>query len=153
MYNLRRSHLCITLFCLRHHIACQLHKGHTSHGVFVEGSRCSCIATLADALHDRNLSEQRHIQLFCQTLGSFLTKQVIFVFRKFCRSKPGHVFHQTENRYVHLVVGVHVDTFTRIGQRYLLRRADNHGSRNGQCAATKSGECRLVARRPYSNTK
>ena len=80
MYNLRRSHLCITLFRLRHHIACQLHKGHTSHRVFVEGSRCSCIATLADALYDRNLSEQRHIQLFCQTLGSFLTKQVIFVF-------------------------------------------------------------------------
>ena len=132
MHNLCRRLLSISLFGLCHHVASQVHKGHAGDGVLIKGSRCSCIAAFTNALYDRNLSQQRYVQFFCQTFGTFLAEQVILVVRKFGRSEPSHVFYQAEDRHVHLVVGVHVDALACIGQSHLLRGADNHRSRNGQ---------------------
>ena len=65
-------------------------------------------------------------------LHTFLTKDVILVLRKFGRREPRHIFHQSEDRHIHLIVHIHIDTLACIGQSHLLRCADNHGTGNRQ---------------------
>ena len=94
--------------------------------------RHSPVAALTDALHERNLCEQRDIELFSQFLAALLAEDVVFVFWQFGRSKPCHVLHHSEDGHVHLVVAIHVDTLAGVGEGNALRSAHNHGSRDGE---------------------
>ena len=71
------------------------------------------------------MSDERYVEFLSEVLASVLAKDVVFVLRQFGRSEPSHVFDESEDRHINLVVGVHVDAFAGIGERHLLRRADD----------------------------
>ena len=73
-HNLRRSQLGIAFLGLRHHIASQVHKRLTGYRILVQRYGRTLVAVLANALDDRDLSQQRHVQFFCQPLRAFLAE-------------------------------------------------------------------------------
>ena len=61
------------------------------------------------------------MHLFCQLLAAFLAEDIVSVLRQFGGREPCHVLNEAEDRYVHLLVPVHIDTFAGISEGYLLR--------------------------------
>ena len=53
----------------------------TSNGIDLCGSRFAGIATLTDALHQRDLSQQGHLHLLGQLLTALTAKDVVAVLR------------------------------------------------------------------------
>ena len=45
-----------------------------------------------------------------------------------CRSEPGHVLHESEDRLVHALVAEHVDSLLYVCKGHVLRRADDYRS-------------------------
>ena len=95
-------------------------------------SRRTIITTLADALNDRNLSKQRHIHLLSEILAALLTENIILVLWQLGRSEISHILDKTEDRHVHLVVLIHVNTLASISQSHLLRSTYDNRTRNGK---------------------
>ena len=64
------------------------------------------------------------------------------------RGEPRHVLHKTENRHIHLVVHVHVDSLSGVSQCHLLRRGDDDRSVNvdglDKCEVDVAGSGRCV---------
>ena len=129
---MRLGQLLVAYVDARDHGLGQVDEGLPRSGVDVQRSRLTFVTVIADALHKGNLGQQRHTHLLSQLLTTVLAEDVIFIVGQFSRRKPCHVLHQSEDRYVDFVVGIHVDTLTCIGQRHMLRRRDDDGSRDGQ---------------------
>lgn len=87
-HNVRRRLLRITLLSLLHNIFSQLYECTSGNAVLIQSSGSTLITILTNTLYNRDLSQQRHIHFFRQLLGSFFSKDKIFIFRKFGRSKP-----------------------------------------------------------------
>ena len=87
---------------LSDHTGSQLHEGMAGGSSWVEGSRRSFVATLADILHHRNLPQERHIHLLGQVLHTFLPEEEVTLVGLLGWSEPRHVPHQSENRHIHL---------------------------------------------------
>ena len=66
----------------------QLQESAPGHRILIQSNRSPLITALADTLHNRNLSQQRHIHFLCQLFATLLSEKVILIFRKFRRSKP-----------------------------------------------------------------
>ena len=87
----------------------------------------------ADALNDRNLGKQWHVHLLGEILATLLTEDIILVLRQLSRSKVSHIFDKTEDRHIHLIILIHVNTLSCIGKRHLLRSTYDHRTRDGEC--------------------
>ena len=61
------------------HCLCQIQESLSHDGVYIHGSRLTGIAALADALHERNLCQQRSVHFLSQPLASFLSEDVVFI--------------------------------------------------------------------------
>ena len=114
----------------------------------MEGDRLTVVTRLTDALHDGYLSQQG-ISLFCgEPLAPFFAEQVITVLRQLSRCEPGHVLHQSQDGYIHLVAGEHADSLAGVGQCHLLWSAHDHRSGDGkglyQCEVNVTGAGRQV---------
>jgi len=105
----------------------------TGDGINLGSSRRTIITTLADALNDRNLGEQRHIHLLGEILATLLAKDIILVLRQLGRRKISHILNKSEDRHIHLIILIHVNTLSRIGKRHLLRSTYNHCTGDGEC--------------------
>ena len=115
---------------LFHHTAGKGHERLSRLAPVIQYFGRTVVTILANALHDGNLSQQRHVHLFGKAFHPFFPEQVVSVLRQLGRSEPCHVFHQPKDGDIHFLVLVHVDAFARIGQRHFLRRADNDSTGN-----------------------
>ena len=93
----------------------KLEEGTTGQGLGVERYGGALVATLADALHDGNLSKQGYLQLLGQLFAALFAEEVVAVLGQFGRGEPGHVLHQTKDGHVDLLVGVHIHSLAGIG--------------------------------------
>ena len=93
------------------------------------------------------MPQQRHLHLFGQPLHAFAAKEVIAVFGKFGGGEPRHVFHQSQDGHVHLLIAVHVNALACIGQCHGLRGADDDGSRDGQVLEQREVDVGSAGRR------
>ena len=109
----------------------QVTEGKASHGGIVQCYGTAAIATLADTLYHRDLTQERYSHLLSQTFASLLPEDVVFVLGKFGWSKPGHILHQSKDGDIYFVIGKHIDTLTRISQCDLLWSAHDDSTRNG----------------------
>lgn len=122
----------VALFGLADDSFCQLAESDARHGVVVDGGGLAFVSALADALHDGDLGQQGHLHFLCQTFYTFPAEEVVAILRQFGRGKPCHVFDQSEDGHVHLVVAVHVDALARVGQGDGLRGGDDDGAGDGE---------------------
>ena len=72
-YNLGWSLLGISAVHYCHDALGKAQESLTGDGIDLGSSRRTIITTLADALNDRNLGEQRHIHLLSEILATLLT--------------------------------------------------------------------------------
>ena len=91
----------------------------------LQGDRHSFIASFADRLNQRNLTQKRDIQFFSKVLSSVFAEDIVFIFRQFGRREPSHVLDKTKDRHVHFLVAEHLHTFACINECYGLRRSDH----------------------------
>ena len=124
--NLGWSLLGISAVHHRYYALGKAEESLTGNGINLGSSRRTIITTLADALNDRNLGEQRHIHFLGEVLATLLTKDIIFVLRQLGRRKVSHILDKSEDRHIHLIILIHVNTLSRIGKRHLLRRTYNN---------------------------
>ena len=132
-YNLGWSLLGISAVHYRHDTLGEAQESLTGDGIHLGSSRRTIITTLADALNDRNLGKQWHVHLLGEILATLLTEDIILVLRQLGRSKVSHVLDKTEDRYIHFIILIHVNTLSCIGKRHLLRSTYDHRTRDGEC--------------------
>ena len=94
LYTLGRCQMGIAILDLLHHILRQSLESLACKRIGVQSDRLTDITALADALHNGNLTSQRHVQLLRQTLAALLTEEVVFVLRQLSRCEPSHVLDQ-----------------------------------------------------------
>ena len=124
--------LAIALIDNRHHGLGQIDEGQSGGGVAAEGSWFAAVTAVADALNQRYLCQQGHVHFLGQLLAAFLAEDIVAVLRQFGRREPCHVLDKSQDRHVDLLVAIHVNSLACIGQRHLLGRADDNGTRDGQ---------------------
>src|SRR5690554_7057394 len=79
LHHLSLRQLPVPLLYRFHHSLGQGLKSLARYTVLLQRRRRSGIATFTNTLHNRNLSQQRHIQLLRQALATSFTKNEIFV--------------------------------------------------------------------------
>ena len=131
-HNLGRSLLLVAAIHHRHHALGEAEEGLTRDSIHLGSSWSTIIATLTDTLYDRNLGEQWHIHLLRQVLATLLAKDIILVLWQLGWREVSHVLYQSEDRHVHLVILIHVDTLASIGESHLLRRTHDDSTRDGK---------------------
>ena len=95
----------------------------------LQGDRHSFIASFADRLNQRNLTQKRDIQFLGEVLSAIFAEDIVFIFRQFGRGEPSHVLDKTKDRHVHFLVAEHLHTFACIHECYGLRRSDHDDTR------------------------
>ena len=135
----------IAIINFLHNLLSQIQESTSGNTIRIQSDRFSFVTTFADTLNNRNLSQQWNMQFFCQTLSAFFTEKIILVFRKFGRSKPGHVFNQSQYRNIHLISCKHTDSFTGICQSHFLRCTDNNCPSN--CQRLHHGQMNITCSR------
>ena len=130
--NLGWSLLGISAVHYRHDALGKAQESLTGNRINLGSSRRTIITTLADALNDRNLGKQWHVHLLGEILATLLTEDIILVLRQLGRSKVSHIFDKTEDRHIHLIILIHVNTLSCIGKCHLLRSTYDHRTRDGE---------------------
>ena len=72
------------------------------------------------------------MHLLSQSFATLATEDVVAVFGQFGGREPRHVLHESEDRHVHLLVLVHIDTLASVGECHCLWGADDDGASDGE---------------------
>ena len=132
LHPLRRPQMLIAVGDLLHKAFGQGAEGCAGDAIRIQGDGLAAIAAFADALDDRDLSEQRDVQFLGQAFAAFFAEEVVFVLRQFGRGEPGHVLDEAEDGDVHLLAREHADSLAGIGEGDFLRRTDYDGTGDGK---------------------
>ena len=132
LHPLRRPQMLIAIGYLLHEGFSQLAEGCAGDAVRIQGDGLAAIAAFADALDDRDLSEQRDVQFLGQAFATFFAEEVVFVLRQLGGGEPGHILDEAEDGDVHLLAREHADSLAGIGEGDFLRRADHDGTGDGK---------------------
>ena len=90
-----------------------------------QNSRGARVSRLGNPRINWNVSKQRNTEFLCSTAASALTEDV-FLMTSFWATKNRHVFDNANHRNVNLPK--HVQPFTSIYQRNILRRSNDDGT-------------------------
>ena len=106
-------------------LLCQFEEGYAI-GAGGKSCRLSAVAAFADALHNRNLTEERHAIFFGHPFSAALSEDIVFMVRKFLRGEPCHILDKAEYRFFNALVAEHVHAFFHVRKGDVLRGRDNH---------------------------
>src|SRR6185295_12210364 len=102
-------------------ITCKFMESPPGFQIFSNHNRFPFITPFPYILYEWNLSKERDIIFFRQPLAAVLSKNIVFVLRRFLGNKITHIFHKTDYRRFQLGLPKHGNGFLGIGQCHVLR--------------------------------